>query len=160
VPLHLMAGSKEDAETVTAFFQDTRGGRGDPLRVVSDGAPGGIKAIKIAFHPNTDQPLAPSRAVEQVRAALGGSERPGVPRDRPAALDAAPGGGGGRGAADGDSLDLACTLLRLPPDHGAPAAGRLAVWWTPSGSSGSGGARAPAPAPGGPSVSQPQEAMV
>jgi hypothetical protein len=61
VPLHLMAGSKEDAETVTAFFQDTRGGRGDPLRVVSDGAPGGIKAIKIAFHPNTDQPLAPSR---------------------------------------------------------------------------------------------------
>jgi putative transposase len=41
-----MAGSKEDAETVTAFFQDRRArGLGDPLLVVSDGAPGVIKVL-------------------------------------------------------------------------------------------------------------------
>ena len=50
VLLALMAGSKEDAETVTAFFQDMRGrGLSDPLLVVSDGAPGIIKAIEICF---------------------------------------------------------------------------------------------------------------
>jgi putative transposase len=50
VLLHLMAGSKEDAETVTAFFQDMRArGLGDPLLVVSDGAPGIIKAIETCF---------------------------------------------------------------------------------------------------------------
>ncbi len=47
VLLHLMAGSKEDPETVSAFFQDMRSrGLGDPLLVVSDGAPGIIKAIE------------------------------------------------------------------------------------------------------------------
>ena len=50
VLLHLMAGSKEDAETVSAFFQDMRArGLGDPLVVVSDGAPGIIKAIETCF---------------------------------------------------------------------------------------------------------------
>ncbi len=50
VLLHLMAGSKEDAETVSAFFQDMRArGLGDPLLVVSDGAPGVIKAIEVCF---------------------------------------------------------------------------------------------------------------
>jgi putative transposase len=50
VLLHLMAGSKEDGETVTAFFQDMRArGLGDPLLVVSDGAPGIIKAIETCF---------------------------------------------------------------------------------------------------------------
>jgi putative transposase len=50
VLLHLMAGSKEDAETVSAFFQDMRArGLGDPLLVVCDGAPGIIKAIEICF---------------------------------------------------------------------------------------------------------------
>ena len=45
-----MAGSKEDSETVSAFFQDMRGrGLGDPLLIVSDGAPGIIKAIEICF---------------------------------------------------------------------------------------------------------------
>ena len=45
-----MASSKEDVETVSAFFQDMRGrGRGDPLLVVSDGAPGIVKAIEICF---------------------------------------------------------------------------------------------------------------
>ena len=45
VLLHLMAGSKEDAETVLAFFQDMRArGLGEPLLVVSDGASGIIKA--------------------------------------------------------------------------------------------------------------------
>jgi transposase-like protein len=50
VLLSLMAGSKEDAETVTAFFQDMRArGLGDPLLVVSDGAPGIVKAIDTCF---------------------------------------------------------------------------------------------------------------
>ncbi len=50
VLLSLMAGSKEDAETVSAFFQDMRSrGLGDPLLVVSDGAPGIIKAIETCF---------------------------------------------------------------------------------------------------------------
>jgi transposase-like protein len=50
VLLHLMAGSKEDAETVSAFFQDMRArGLGDPVLVVSDGAPGVIKAIETCF---------------------------------------------------------------------------------------------------------------
>jgi putative transposase len=50
VLLHLMAGSKEDTETVRAFFQDLRArGLGDPLIVVSDGAPGIIRAIEECF---------------------------------------------------------------------------------------------------------------
>jgi putative transposase len=50
VLLHLMAGSKEDAETVTAFFENMKGrGLSDPLLVTSDGAPGIIKAIEICF---------------------------------------------------------------------------------------------------------------
>jgi transposase-like protein len=50
VLLHLMAGSKEDTETVSAFFQDMRSrGLGDPLLAVSDGASGIIKAIEICF---------------------------------------------------------------------------------------------------------------
>nr|WP_287306916.1 transposase [Mesorhizobium sp.] len=50
VLLHLMAVSKEDAETVSAFFQDMRGrGLGDPLLVVCDGAAGIIKAIETCF---------------------------------------------------------------------------------------------------------------
>ena len=50
VLLHLMSGSKEDYETVSAFFQDMRGrGLGDPLLVVCDGAPGIIKATGTCF---------------------------------------------------------------------------------------------------------------
>src|SRR5512139_3695503 len=50
VLLHLMAGSKEDAETVTAFFEDMKmRGLNDPLLVTSDGAPGIIKAIEVCF---------------------------------------------------------------------------------------------------------------
>lgn len=48
--LQLMAGSKEDAETVTASFRDMRArGLGDPLPVVSDGAPGAVTAIETCF---------------------------------------------------------------------------------------------------------------
>jgi transposase-like protein len=48
--LALMAGSKEDVETVRAFFQDLRArGLGDPLLVASDGAPGIIRAIEECF---------------------------------------------------------------------------------------------------------------
>jgi len=50
VLLALMAGSKEDVETVRAFFQDLRArGLGDPLLVASDGAPGIIRAIEECF---------------------------------------------------------------------------------------------------------------
>ena len=50
VLLHMMAGSKEDAETVTVFFEDMkRRGLNDPLLVTSDGAPGIIKAIEVCF---------------------------------------------------------------------------------------------------------------
>jgi transposase-like protein len=50
VLLALMAGSKEDVETVRAFFQDLRArGLGNPLLVVSDGAPGIIRAVEECF---------------------------------------------------------------------------------------------------------------
>ena len=50
VLLHLMAGSKEDTETMRAFFQDMRSrGLGDPLLIVSDGAPGIIRALEECF---------------------------------------------------------------------------------------------------------------
>ena len=50
VLLGLMAGSKEDVETARAFFQDLRArGLGDPLLIVSDGAPGIIRAIAECF---------------------------------------------------------------------------------------------------------------
>jgi putative transposase len=50
VLLHMMASSKEDAETVTAFFEDMkRRGLTEPLLVTSDGAPGIIKAIEVCF---------------------------------------------------------------------------------------------------------------
>jgi putative transposase len=45
-----MAGSKEDAETVTAFFEDMKmRGLNDPLLITSDGAPGILKAIEVCF---------------------------------------------------------------------------------------------------------------
>ena len=45
-----MAGSKEDAEAVSAFFQDMRArALNDPLLVVSDGAAGIIKSIETCF---------------------------------------------------------------------------------------------------------------
>ncbi len=56
VLLSMMAGSKEDSETVSAFFQYMRSrGLGDPLLVVSDGAPGIIKAIELCFPRSTRQ---------------------------------------------------------------------------------------------------------
>ncbi len=66
VLLHLMAGSKEDTKTVRAFFQDMRArGLGDPLLVVSDGAPGII------------------RAIEEWLPALGAATLPGAPDEEP-----------------------------------------------------------------------------
>jgi putative transposase len=55
VLLHLVAGSKEGAEAVCAFFQEMRArGLGDPLLVIYDGAPGIIKALEICF-PRTER---------------------------------------------------------------------------------------------------------
>ena len=60
VLLHMMAGSKEDAETVTAFFEDMkRRDLNDPLLVTSDGAPGIIKAIEVCF-PRAAKPASPT----------------------------------------------------------------------------------------------------
>ena len=48
--LGLMAGSEEDVATLRAFFQDPGArGLGDPLLVVSEGAPGIIRVIEDAF---------------------------------------------------------------------------------------------------------------
>jgi putative transposase len=45
-----MAGSREDVQTVQAFFQDMRvRGLNDPLLVVTDGAPGIIRAAEECF---------------------------------------------------------------------------------------------------------------
>jgi putative transposase len=50
VLLHLMAGSREDVETVRAFFEDLRSrGLNEPLLVVTDGAPGIIRAAEECF---------------------------------------------------------------------------------------------------------------
>ena len=50
VLLHLMAGSKEDTETVTAFFEDMkRRGLNDPLLVTSDGLPASSRRLRFAF---------------------------------------------------------------------------------------------------------------
>ena len=57
-----MAGSKEDAETVAAFFQDMRArGLGDPLLVVSDVAPGIVKALETCFPRSERQRCLPHR---------------------------------------------------------------------------------------------------
>jgi hypothetical protein len=48
VLLHLMAGPKEDTDTVRAFFQDCARGLGDPLLVVSDGRPGSSALLRRA----------------------------------------------------------------------------------------------------------------
>ena len=50
VLLHLAPGTKEDTASCREFFQDMRRrGLGDPLLVVSDGAPGIIRAIEECF---------------------------------------------------------------------------------------------------------------
>ena len=73
VLLHMMAGSKEDAETVTAFFEDMkRRGLNDPLLVTSDGAPGIIKAIEVCF-PRAARQRCLALQAEPLRA----SSRPG-----------------------------------------------------------------------------------
>ena len=56
VLLSLMAGSQEDAETVSVFFQEMRArDLGDPLLVASDGAPRIIKSIETCFPRSTRQ---------------------------------------------------------------------------------------------------------
>src|SRR4029453_19360372 len=68
VLLHLMAGSKEDTETVRAFFQDMRGaGLGDPLLVVSDGAPGVNRSIEACFPRSARQRCLAHRMVNAPR---------------------------------------------------------------------------------------------
>jgi hypothetical protein len=45
-----VSGSNEDAETVTAFFEDMKmRGLNELLLITSDGAPGTIKAIEVCF---------------------------------------------------------------------------------------------------------------
>jgi transposase-like protein len=50
VLLHLAPGTKEDTASGTAFFEDLkRRGLADPLLVVTDGAPGLIRAVETCF---------------------------------------------------------------------------------------------------------------
>ncbi len=50
VLLHLAPGTKEDTASCTAFFEDLkRRGLADPLLVVTDGAPGLIRAVETCF---------------------------------------------------------------------------------------------------------------
>jgi putative transposase len=50
VLLHLAPGTKEDTPSCTAFFEDLkRRGLADPLLVVTDGAPGLIRAVETCF---------------------------------------------------------------------------------------------------------------
>jgi putative transposase len=50
VLLHLSPGTKEDTESCRAFFQDLkRRGLSDPLLVLTDGAPGLIRAVEECF---------------------------------------------------------------------------------------------------------------
>ena len=50
VLLHLAPGSKEDTASCTAFFEDLkRRGLPDPLLIVTDGAPGLIRAVETCF---------------------------------------------------------------------------------------------------------------
>jgi transposase-like protein len=50
VLLHLAPGTKEDTASCTAFFEDLqRRGLADPLLVVTDGAPGVIRAVETCF---------------------------------------------------------------------------------------------------------------
>ena len=52
----MMAGSKEDAETVGAFFQNMHHrGLGDPLLVISGGAPGARKCTRRPMQPQWQQ---------------------------------------------------------------------------------------------------------
>jgi putative transposase len=50
VLLHLAPGTKEDTASCTAFFEDLkRRGLADPLLIVTDGAPGLIRAVETCF---------------------------------------------------------------------------------------------------------------
>ena len=134
VLLALMAGSKEDVETVRAFFQDLRArGLGDPLLVVSDGAPGIIRAIEECFPRSARQRClahrmrnlaikvptdlwpefkarvtacyqAPSRAI--ARAAGDAASAPTTPWSLPSAL-----------ACFEDDFEACVAHLRLPVTH-------------------------------------------
>ncbi|MEJ2374460.1 MAG: transposase [Pseudolabrys sp.] len=73
VLLHLMAGSKEDSETVTAFFEDMkRRGLNDPPLVTSDGAAGIIKAVEVCFPAGGPPALPCSSHAQSRRQAAGG----------------------------------------------------------------------------------------
>ena len=81
VLLHLSPGTKEDTASCTAFFQDLkRRGLEDPLLVVTDGAPGLIRAVEECFPPGGATTLfGPSDAqprLQDLRARLAGVSRP------------------------------------------------------------------------------------
>ena len=82
---HLMSGSKEDYETVSAFFQDMRGrGLGDPPPAVCDGAPGIIKATGTCF-PRSERQRCLFHRMSNLAAKVSRDEAwPGVPAGRPA----------------------------------------------------------------------------
>ena len=88
VLLHMMAGSKEDAETVTAFFEDMkRCGLNDPLLVTSDGAPV-IKAIEVCF-PRAARPAVPCASHAELGGQTAGGCLAGVQGPRAGGLSGA-----------------------------------------------------------------------
>ena len=80
VLLALMAGSKEDVETVRAFFQDLRArGLGDPLLVVSDGALGRSRNAFRARRASAAWPTACATSPSRSRPICGRSSRRASP---------------------------------------------------------------------------------
>jgi len=71
VLLHLAPGTKEDTASCTGFFEDLkRRGLADPLLVVTDGAPGLIRAAETCF------PRALRSAAWSIGCAISGAKRP------------------------------------------------------------------------------------
>jgi putative transposase len=73
VLLHLAPGSKEDTASCREFFHDLRRrGLPDPLLVVSDGAPGLIRAIEECGAPALPSPQAAQPAEQGARGSVAG----------------------------------------------------------------------------------------
>lgn len=104
-----MAGSKEDAETVSAFFQDMRArGLGDPLLVVSDVAPGIIKAIETGF-PRSERQRCLAHRMRNLTAKVPEDQWPDV-KARVIAAYHAPSRAIARDLADGIVIDFETEL--------------------------------------------------
>ncbi len=82
VLLHLAPGTKEDTASCTAFFEDLkRRGLADPLLVVTDGAPGLIRAVETCFPrapPTLPRASAPQSPEQSSREPVAGDRAAGA----------------------------------------------------------------------------------